>query len=349
MNKAARIMMCGVLAAGLLAGCGEKEIDMTQPAITVDDETISLGEAAFFLRAQQAETLTMMQMYGFVSGNSFWSQTSEGEDGKTSTYGEQLKTTVRDELAQYVLLRRHAADYDVELPETVTEAAATSAKSIYESNTETLEEMGTTEEDIREVMELYAYPELMMEPMTADVDLEVTDEEAAQSRVIYVRTRLQETGEDGTTTDASDETKAEYKADLEELLGQMQEAGEVDEDSVREMADAIDEENIMVGATSYGEGDAYLPQEVLDAAAALQDGETYGEVIETSDGYYYLVHMLAVLDRDATDLKKNTIASERQQEAFDEMVQEWVDAADISTGENWESLTVQDSEVWVAS
>ena len=72
-------------------------------------------------------------------------------------------------------------------------------------------------------------------------------------------------------------------------------------------------------------------------------------MIETSDGFYYLVNMAAVLDREATDIEKNSIVSERQQEAFDALVQEWKDAAEISNGEEWEKVTVSDTEQWKAA
>ena len=345
MNKTARVVVCGILAAGLLAGCGKKEIDSTQPAITVDDETVSLGEASFFLRVQQAETQAMMDAYGFTNGSGFWSQTAEDESGKSVSYGDQLKNDVRDQLAQFLLLRRHAADYDLEMPDAVLDKAAEAAKSVFEANTDIFEEMGTTQEEIEDVMVLSAYPDLMRDAMTADVDLEVSDDEAAQSRVVYMRMRLKETDEDGNQIDASEETKAGYMESMKQLLADIQDAGEVDEDSIREMANAIDEENILVGSTSYGEGDMYLPEAVLEAAGTLQDGESYGEVIE-ADGFYYLIHMTAVLDREATDMKKESIAAERQQEAYNALVQEWMDASEISTGENWDSLTVTDSEVW---
>ena len=349
MNKLARVMICGVLAAGLLTGCGKKDVDLTQPAITVDDETVSYGEAAFYLRAQQAETQSMMEMYGLSSGNAFWNQTTETEDGKSLSYGDQLKNDVRDQIAQYLLLRRHAADYDLEMPQNVLDKAAEAAKSVYESNKDLFEEMGTTQEEIEDIMVLSAYPELMRDAMTADVDLEVSDEEAAQTRVVYMRMRLKEEDENGNQIDASEETKAGYMESMEKLLAEVQDAGEVDEDSIREMANAIDEEKIMVGSTSYGKDDSVLPEEVVEAAGTLQDGETYGEVIETSDGFYYLVHMTAVLDRDATEMKKTSIASQRQQEAYDAIVQEWMDASAVSTGENWNSLTITDADVWTAT
>ncbi len=349
MNKTAKTIVCAVLAAGVLAGCGEAKIDRTLPAITVDDETVSLGEAEFYLRAQQAETQKMMETYGFMSGTQFWDQSTTGEDGKETTYGQQIKDSIRDELAQYLLLRRHAADYDLEMPEEVSKAAAEAAKALYESNTDVLEELGTTEEEIQDVLVLSAYPDLMKDAMTADVDLEVSDEEAAQCRVVYARIREIETDENGNESEASDETIEAYRASLEQLLADIQEAGEVDEDKIRELADAIDEEHIMVGSTSYGKDDQFLPEEVTAAAETLQDGETYDEVIETSQGYLYLIHMVSVLDRDATDLEKQSIASQRQQEAYDAIVQEWMDGAEISTGDNWNSLTVLDSEPWRAT
>lgn len=352
MKRTVSVLICAVLAAGLLAGCKKeeaREVDGTEAAITVNGESIDMGTASFVLRAQQAETMTMMEMYGFASGGtSFWDQSTTDEDGFSTTYGKQMKDTVKDDLVGFMLLREHAPEYGVELPEEVKKAAEEAAHTVYENNTEMLAELGTAEDDVVEAMELYAYPEMMTELMTADVDLEVSDEEAQQSRVTYARINLKETDESGNTTDVSEETKEAYKASMEELLKQIGEAGDADETAIQEMADAIDEEHILVGSVSYGADDAFLPDEVLEAAASLQDGETSQEVIETSNGYLYLIHMNEVLDRDATDRKKASIASERQQAAYNDIIQGWKDASEISVSEAWDALTVEDKVIWKA-
>ena len=338
MKRITNAIVCAVLAAGLLAGCGK--VDTTQAAITVDDEAISYGAASFILRAQQAETATVMEGYGLYSADSaFWDQMTTGEDGHSVTYGEEMKKTLVNDLAGYVLLRRHAPDYGVEMKDEVRLAAENAAHSVYESNTDLIKEIGATEEDIREIMELYAWPDLMREAMTADVDTEVSDEEAAQSRVVYARMRLADTDED---------TKAAYKESMEQLLQKMQEADSLDEDTIRTMANEIDEENIMVGGVNLGKDDDFFDASIMDVLAGLQDGEVCQEVLEIPDSYYYLVYMDSVLDREATDREKTTIVNTRKQEAYDEILQGWLDGAAISTSKAWDALEVKDKENWKA-
>ena len=338
MKRITNAIVCAVLAAGLLAGCGK--VDTTQAAITVDDEAISYGAASFILRAQQAETATVMEGYGLYSADSaFWDQMTTGEDGHSVTYGEEMKKTLVNDLAGYVLLRRHASDYGVEMKDEVRLAAENAAHSVYESNTDLIKEIGATEEDIREIMELYAWPDLMRDAMTADVDTEVSDEEAAQSRVVYARMRLADTDED---------TKAAYKESMEQLLQKMQEADSLDEDTIRTMANEIDEENIMVGGVNLGKDDDFFDASIMDVLAGLQDGEVCQEVLEIPDSYYYLVFMDSVLDREATDREKTTIVNTRKQEAYDEILQGWLDGAAISTSKAWDALEVKDKENWKA-
>ena len=133
MKNRKRMLICVILAAGLLAGCAKKEtaepVDGSEAAITVNGESIDLGTASFFLRAQQAETTTMMEMYGFATGgSSFWDQDTTDEGGSATTYGKQMKDTVKDDLVSYMLLREHASDYGLEMPEEVKKAAAEAAK-----------------------------------------------------------------------------------------------------------------------------------------------------------------------------------------------------------------------------
>ena len=60
MNKAARRMavaaLAGIMAAGLLSGCGEKKLDGAKTVATVDGEEISLGLVSLLARQQQVQT-----------------------------------------------------------------------------------------------------------------------------------------------------------------------------------------------------------------------------------------------------------------------------------------------------
>ena len=67
------------------------------------------------------------------------------------------------------------------------------------------------EKTVKKVLELLTLQKKMETAMTADVDTNVSDEEAAQKKMQYVLFSTKTTGSDGKSTDMSDDKKAEVK------------------------------------------------------------------------------------------------------------------------------------------
>ena len=186
----------------------------------------------------------------------------------------------------------------------------------------------------------------MFDPMTADTDTNVTDDEAKQSSITYARIALTKTdSSSGTTTDATDDEKATYKKELEELLTQVKDSGDVANADMKTMASNLDNTNIACTTYSYGADDTVMPSAVLDAAKGLSDGEIYDGVIDTGD-YYYLVRMDKTFDKDATETKKQSIVSERKQANYNKKIQEWKDAVQVVEESPWKKLEVNDTDAY---
>ena len=349
MKKFKKASLCTVLAMAMMvsvfAGCGK--VDGTKTALAVGDEKVSLGTAAFFLRYQQATTTYMLQQYGLSSGT-FWSnQYSAATSSQDAmTYGDNLKSSVKDTIVQDVLLREHASDYSVTIPDELATQIADAAKSTYEKNQKKLDTIGVSQDNIKEVLEFQTYQQLMFDPMTADTDTNVTDDEAKQSSITYARIALTKTdSSSGTTTDATDDEKATYKKELEELLTQVKDSGDVANADMKTMASNLDNTNIACTTYSYGADDTVMPSAVLDAAKGLSDGEIYDGVIDTGD-YYYLVRMDKTFDKDATETKKQSIVSERKQANYNKKIQEWKDAVQVVEESPWKKLEVNDTDAY---
>ena len=349
MNKFKKASLCGVLAMAMMvsvfAGCGK--VDGTKTALAVGDEKVSLGTAGFFLRYQQASTTYMLKQYGLSSGT-FWSnQYSAATSSQDAmTYGDNLKNSVKDTIVQDVLLRAHASDYSVTIPDELATQIEDAAKTTYEKNQKKLDKMGVSQDNIKEVLELQTYQQLMFEPMTADTDTNVTDDEAKQSSITYARIALTKTDSStGTTTDATDDEKATYKKELEELLTQVKDSGDVANADMKTMASNLDSTNIACTTYSYGADDTVMPDSVIDAANSLSDGEIYDGVIDTGD-YYYLVRMDKTFDKDATESKKQDIVSQRKQTNYNKKLQEWKDAVQVVEESPWKKLEVNDTDAY---
>lgn len=340
MKAAKTAAICGIaslaLAAAGLAGCGDK-VDGTAAALVINDEEVNLGTANFYLRHQQAETANKMQSYGLTSSDLMWDQAISD----SQSYGDSLKENCQDSLVNMVVLRQHAEEYGVSLTEEETQKIDETAQAVMDANPDAMERIGASKEDVAQVLELYTYQQKMREPMVADTDREVSDEEAAQTTVTYARISLE--GEDG--AELTEDEKAELKADAEEVLAQIQASADPSTADFSTIADGVNED-FMASSLSYGSDDTILEDTVKEAVSSLTDGQVYGSVIETEE-YYYIVRLDQAFDAEATETEKESIISQRESENYDAKLQEWVDASAVDTKSGWDNLRVTDKDLYV--
>lgn len=85
-KKAAVTALVCVTAAGMMAGCGNKKLDGTKIALTVNKQEIPLGVVSLAARMQQAQAEAMYKMYlGGGNDMSIWS--TKMDDDSEETYG----------------------------------------------------------------------------------------------------------------------------------------------------------------------------------------------------------------------------------------------------------------------
>ena len=109
------------------------------------------------------------------------------------TYGDNMKESVMTSLEKLYTLRAHAAEYGAELTEEELAEIDAVAEEFVQANADVLDEIGTDKEEVAEFLSLYKYEEKMYNAMTAEVDTTVSEEEAARSKVTYVRLSLEGT------------------------------------------------------------------------------------------------------------------------------------------------------------
>lgn len=350
MRKLSTKLACGMLATALgassLAGCGS--LDGTQTVATVDGEEVTLGLASYMLRTDQAEMegyyRMLAQNYG-MDGGEYWS--TETEDGKT--YGEDVKDNVMSTIKQLYVMRAHAEEYGVSITEEEQTAIDEAAQTFMESNDqETLDALAVSEEDVKTYMELYTIQQKMREPMVADVDREVSDEEAAQTRVTFVEisTEGTETDEDGNTVDLTDEEKAEKKDQAQQVLDKVTAAEDPASADMDALAKEVDENLAAVERTfsSSGEGDETTDQAIKNAVADLEDGQVVSQVVE-GESAYYVVRLDQQFDEEATENEKDLIISDREDTQYENLVKEWTDAAEMEVEKSvWNRVKVTDAQ-----
>ena len=343
MNKAAKkitgALLAGALGAASLTGCSSP-MDGTQPLLTSGEDTVTVGTGNLMLRMNQA---TMLSYYSMMGGSTtgLWSQDS----GDGETYGDTTKASILDELENMLVQKQHAADYDVSISEEEQGKIEEAAQAFMDANTEeTIQNLSVSQSDLETLLELYTYQTKMYDPMVADVDTNVEDSEAAQSKITYCRIDISDTqNEDGTTTPLTDEEKQEKKDQAQALLDKLQASADPASADMDALAKEVNEDLNAVDNT-FGDDDTLLDDKLKEAAKTLQDGQVYGEVVE-GENAYFVVRMDSVLDREATDAEKENIVSERQQNAYNDLLNQWKDDADITVNNReWDKVTLTDNE-----
>ena len=328
-KKTAVVALAGVMAAGMLTGCGEKALDGTKTVATVDGTEIPLGMLSLSVREGQAQAEAMYKSFMGGSDYSIWG--TEAEEGKT--YGEQAVEQALEDIELMCILKEKAADYDVEITEDDEKAIADAAAAFMSANTEdTLKTLAVTEDQVKTYLELETYKSRMHDPIIADVDKNVSDEEAQQSSFNYVSI---------STSDLSDDEIKQKKEDAQKILdglnadpdGDFGEIAKSVDDSYTVLSgsfdtnedaseeDSDDEDETTASSSNY-------PDEVVKVLRTLKDGEVGPDVIE-ADSAYYVVKLDKVNDEDATATKKESIISTRENELYTETTDKWLDEADI--------------------
>ena len=351
MKKMNGKIACGILASAILAGsfsgCGK--LDGTQTVATVDGEKVTLGLANYIVRDQQAQMESYYQMmaqsYGMdMSTMQIWDEKTE--DGKT--IGESTKDDAMETIHTLYAMKSHADEYDVTISEEEKSKIDEAAKSFMEANSaETLEKLAVSEGDIVTYLELLTYRRKARNTMVADVDQEVSEKEANQSTVSVVKfsTAGTEKDDEGNTIELTEEEKKAKKEQAQQLLDKLKASENVAEADMDAMAQEIDE-NLYAYTPSFttaGSENDTLEQSVINAVANLEDGQLVQEVVEGVDAYY-VVRLDKKLDEEATANKKESIISEREQEQYDELVEDWTKDSKLKVEKNvWKKVEVTDS------
>ncbi len=311
---AAAAMACSIA----LTGCGST-IDANAVGATLNGKEISLGFMNFMAKFQQA---SYDPMYVSYFGTDYWSQeVSEGMTMEDST-----KKSIADNLELLYLLEEHMADYQVEISEEETEAMKEAAKQFLADNSEkAVKQMGATEEYAQELLRLYTIQQKMRTAITAEAEVEVTDEEAAQRTFSYFRvSATSKTDSEGNSTDYTEEEKTALAAAMKEAAAAAKE----------DFEGTAEKNEYTVSTYSYGKDETSMDEAVIKAADALKEGEVSDLI--TTDSYFYVIRLDSELDEEKTAEKKESLTEQKKTEYYNGICDGYKEAATYEINEsNW--------------
>ena len=319
-KKFTALLLSGVMAASVLAGCGG--IDKDAVVATLDGQEIKLGVANFAARLQQAQ---YDDFYTAYFGEDVW---NSDRYGNGTTMQDNLKDSVIGSIEDMYVLKNHMDDYGVALSE---EDKTTAAEFMSVNTDDALEAMGATEDIVEEYLTLVTIQTRMREAIIVDADTNVSDEEANTSDYSYVvisKTSYKDA--DGNTVDYTDEEKA----DLADTVKKFQSAA-----TTVTLEDAADEFGYTVSTGSFASDNTTLDADVLAALQGLTEEGQVSDVVET-DSSYYVLRLDTITDADKTEQHRQEIIGNRQSELYNEVLQGYKDEAEWVLNEKvWKTVT----------
>lgn len=324
-KKVVALAAAAGLAMTLLVGCSSS-VDNSEVAMTVGESEVTAGVANFYLRYQQA---SLESYYTSMLGEDVWTM----EYSEDVTFEDNAKETSMNALQQLYILSNHMEEYNVTLTDEEMAAIDEAAAAFAEANTDEVKKLiSGAKEIVAEVLRLLTVSEKMYDAITADVNTEVSDEEAAQKKLQYTVFSKTNTLEDGTTEDMSEDEVAALKKEAEEYLKGAKSSGSLE-------AYATAEEKTSSSLTFDAETTT-LPTEVITAADQLKEGE-FAELIET-DTAFYVVELTSIFDEEATQTEKENIALERKNEKYTMVAENWANETEINVNkEVTDKLSIQ--------
>lgn len=298
---AAGLVVC--MAFGM-TGCGSKPLDGSQIAAAVGEKEMTLGEANFLLRYQQVQT---ENYYESMLGEGIYEMDLYGTG---STYGEDFKADIMDQMQEYYILEDKAADYGVELTADETAAITEAAAAFLSDNdTNAKEQMTADQTTVERILTLMTIRNKMTAAVYEEANVTVTDEEAAQRGFSYVSV-----SKGSGDTALTEEQIQEYKDKLAKVAEAVRGGDTMDAAAVAEEMTAY--------SGSYGEGtESYYGEDMITALEGLKEGEV-SEVIET-DAELYLLQVTADLDENATASRKESLTLTKQSEYYNALLETW--------------------------
>lgn len=323
-RKFTALLLSGVLAASMLAGCGG--VNKEETVAVLDGQNIQLGIANFAARLQQAG---YDDFYVAYFGEEVWSSDLYGNG---TTMEAQIKDGVIESMKDMYTLKNHMDDYGISLSEDEKTAISDTAVSFMDANAaDAIDALGATREIVEEYLTLVTIQNKMHEAIIADADTDVSDEEANTSAYSYVRiSKTSYTDADGNVVEYTEEELTDLLDTVEKFALEAQ--------SDQGMEAAAENYEYTVNPGTFTAGDETLDAAVLSSLQGLKEGEVSG-VIDT-DSNYYVLRLDAKTDEEATESNRQSIISERQEALYEEVLGGWQEESEWTVNDKvWADVT----------
>ena len=325
--------LCALLSAMMftiaLTGCGS----VVFVSGLEGDELFSVGTQNGSRREFVVYLTTLENQYKETYGEDVFTRAGN------ETVGESLKENALELLVKVKALNEIAEGMELASDET-DEALARQAMTRW---MDSLSDADRAYLDItqNEVLTMYLEYDLALqaaEALIADIDTEVSDDEARTVTVQSILIKTYTTDADGNRVEFTESEKAEAKARAEAIRQEIQDGMDnlLGITFVSWMAE-YNEDSVTTYTFGRGEVDS-----AFEEAAFNQAVGTISDVVETEDGYR-IIKTISISDDAETLANKEAIAAARAEAAYEETYDALVSQMDYNLSkERWAQITLCD-------
>lgn len=317
------LALAGIMAISTLTGCkAVKTVDSEEVLMTVNGEEVKAGVANFYARYTQAQyDANFKSYYGMNMGAEQW----ESEAAEGVTYEEYLKDTAMEMMQIMVLAEQKMGEYDVELSEADKEAiAAATQEFVADNSKENREKVSGDEASVERFLTLQTIINKVQLAIADSVDKNVTDEEAAQKKMEFVYFSYKKTDDEGAAVDLTEDEKETLKKDAADFVQKVKDGADFTKEA--------ESRELTVEEVTFDAESSAISAEAIMAADKLAEGEI-SDAIDTTNGIY-VMKVVSLFDREATDAKKDEIVAQRQSDAYVAACEKWMEEAEIEVNED---------------
>ena len=326
MKHLSRIFALILAVLVFCTGCGSSvspEKYSTTVAATYGDQTTYLDEANFWLRLNQwgTESYTGMMYYYYYGVTDIWSQPS---NNRTQTFEQTVKESVMAEILQTYVLLEHTGEYPADLTDEDNHKIDHLVEDMREGYADeffTLAGIAAGEEgdkQMRSYFEKRVKAFKVAYGVMQAADVKINDDDCKSFRIGYILVP-EETSSTSASTEAASTSTGVTGADQADLILRNLNAGGTWDDTKKNW------ETLTSNESAFAYNDTSSTSFLYTEGKDMKTGESKIHRVEGTG--WYVLHCISDDDAEAAAAKRNTLITEAQDKAFNEVYKTWQDAA----------------------
>lgn len=345
-RKYIKILAVISLSAIFATGCGAViQNGNTKVVFTTgfsDEEVFRIDNSSCWLPEVMVYLMNTKNQYELAFGSEIWdvlykvpSEDSNKSSGTKETLEENIKETVLARIARIKALNLLAREHGITLSAEERASAKKAAERYFSSLNDTEKKLlGVNEKILTTMYEEYALSGKVYEYLIADINPEISDDEARTITVQYIMVKTYSTNGDGERVPYAAQAKNRALQKAAKALKRAK-AGE---DFMTLIAEYNEDDEY---ACSFGKG--VMEKNFEETAFNLGTNEISG-IIETEQGYY-IIKCISAFDREETDRNKVKIVEQRRKEVFNEEYAGFVESLTKNINQElWDSIGFIENE-----